>query len=61
MDGTKTALERAFELANSGKIQSVGELRRAVSREGYTATHLEGQALGRQLAQIIRRSKARTS
>ena len=28
MDGSKTALERAFELAKSGKYSSLGELRR---------------------------------
>jgi len=58
MDGSKTALERAFELAKSGKYSSLGELRRVVSKEGYISAQLEGRALGRQLVELIRRSKS---
>jgi hypothetical protein len=59
MDGSQTALERAFELARSGKFQNIGELKRAVSREGYVASQLEGAALGRQLTTLIRESRTK--
>ena len=54
MDPNKSALERAFELAKSGAVKSVSELRTKVSREGYSASQLDGAALGRQLRNLIR-------
>jgi hypothetical protein len=53
MDHNKTALERAFELARSGTVLSVGELRAKIKREGYSAEQIEGKALGRQLRGLI--------
>lgn len=44
-----TALERAFELARSGKFATVTEVKAAVSREGYVASQLQGPLLLRQL------------
>jgi hypothetical protein len=54
MDQNKTALERAFELARSGRFQTVTELKKVVSREGYQASQLEGSQLSRQLMALIR-------
>ena len=56
MDQNKTALERAFELARSGRFQTVTELKKVVSREGYQASQLEGSQLSRQLTALIRES-----
>lgn len=56
MDQNKTALERAFELARSGRFQTVTELKKLVIREGYQASQLEGSQLSRQLAALIRES-----
>jgi hypothetical protein len=53
MDPNKSALERAFELAKSGAVKSVADLRAKVSREGYSASQLDGAALGRQLRNLI--------
>jgi hypothetical protein len=57
MDQNKTALERAFELARSGRHATAGDIARAVSGEGYSAAQLEGPALRRQLGAIIRQAK----
>ncbi len=56
MDQNKTALERAFGLARSGRFQTVTELKKFVIREGYQASQLEGSQLSRQLTALIRES-----
>jgi hypothetical protein len=57
MDSNVTALERAFELARSGKYSSVSDLRSALSREGYSASQIDGPALGRQLRSIMDKTR----
>lgn len=59
MDQTKTALERAFELARSGRFATVSDIKRAISQEGYAVSQLDGGALGRQLSQIIKTARAK--
>ncbi len=53
MDQNKTALERAFELARSGRYPTVDTIRRAISAEGYFQNQIEGRELSRQLREII--------
>lgn len=53
MDQNKTALERAFELARTGRYPTVELIRRAISAEGYFQNQLEGRDLMRQLRAII--------
>lgn len=53
MDTTKTALERAFELAETGKFRTNGELKTALAKEGYNAGQVTGPRLLRQLRQIM--------
>jgi hypothetical protein len=50
MEAGKTTLERAFELARSGRFSTVSELKLAVAAEGYDRKQLEGGALSRQLS-----------
>jgi hypothetical protein len=57
MDGNKTAVERAFELASSGQVTSVAELRRALADDGYSATQVVGPHLMRQLRLLMRASR----
>ncbi len=57
MDTTKSALERAFDLAKSGKFANVTELRAHLGREGYHVSQVDGPALGRQLRDLIRKSR----
>jgi hypothetical protein len=47
-----TALERAFELARSGKYQGTSEIRAQLKAEGFNANQLEGPSLLRQLREI---------
>lgn len=49
----KTTLERAFELAKSGKIFSLAELRMQLANEGYYTDVLEGPILMGQLRSAI--------
>lgn len=53
MNPGTTALERAFELAKSGKFASVSEVKSAVSKEGYSMNQMEGPMLARQLRALI--------
>lgn len=54
MDPSKTALERAFDLARSGRFLTVSALKKAVADEGYARSQLDGPALSRQLGNIIK-------
>lgn len=58
MDKDKTALERAFELARTGKFRSVTDLRNAINREGYAGSQIAGPALARQLSEIMKAASA---
>ena len=46
-------LERAFELAKSGKVLSIPDIKLALRSEGYSAAQLEGPMLIRQLRALI--------
>jgi hypothetical protein len=54
MDHRMTALERAFQLARSGEVSGLPEIRKALNREGYNGNQIEGPALTRQLADLIK-------
>jgi hypothetical protein len=53
MDHNVRALERAFELARSGKCASVTEIRKRLKAEGYAAATVAGTALSKQLRALI--------
>jgi hypothetical protein len=50
-------LERAFEMARSGRFSSVSDLRKELQKEGFTyiqiSADLNGRAIQRQLRQAI--------
>lgn len=52
-DGVLT-LERAFELARSGHVGSIPELRRALRHEGHNTKEILGPSLVSQLRGAIR-------
>ena len=58
MDQNKNALERAFEMARSGKYNSTTEIKQRLATEGYSLKDFVGPALARQLRQIIKSEKA---
>lgn len=49
-----SAIERAFDLARSGKFSTLAEIKQAIKREGYAADQLQGPMLARQLRGILR-------
>jgi hypothetical protein len=60
---TRDLLERAFFIAESGRVQSISDLRAALNLEGYTygfmSEHLCGPTLLRQLSGKIAEAKKR--
>ncbi|MBD8066308.1 hypothetical protein IC608_12590 [Devosia sp. PTR5] len=48
-----TPLERAFELARSGKCRSMTEIKSALKTEGYDIATLSGGTLAKQLRGLI--------
>jgi hypothetical protein len=53
---TMSTLERAFELARSGRVLSVPDLRLMLAREGYIVSQIDGPELGRKLRSRIQRT-----
>lgn len=53
MSQMKTALERAFELAGSGTLTRLTELRLRLRTEGFDDRQLEGPQLLRQLRGLM--------
>lgn len=54
MDHDLTALERAFQLANSGTCANVSEIKQKLKSEGYGLSQIEGSALLKQLRTLIK-------
>jgi hypothetical protein len=54
-----TALERAFELAKSGEVSSIPDIKLALRSEGYSIAQLEGPMLIRQLRALISTAQRR--
>jgi hypothetical protein len=52
MDRRPTALERAFELARSGKCADVAQVRLQLKAEGYARDQLTGPVLLRQIRDL---------
>ena len=48
-----STLERAFELARSGRVSSVPDLRLMLAQEGYVVSQIDGPELGRKLRNRI--------
>jgi hypothetical protein len=54
LNAEKTALERAFEIARTGRWDRVEDIRRQLHQEGYNYRQVEGPLLGRQLVEAAR-------
>jgi hypothetical protein len=50
----KIPLQRAFELARSGKFGNVADIRSQLGKEGYQTDQLTGGSLLRQLRETIK-------
>jgi hypothetical protein len=53
MESNVSALERAFDLARSGKYKTVSDIRCRLKQEGYWDAQLSGPGLLKQLRTII--------
>ena len=61
MDGVKSTIERAFEIAREGKALRLEEIARQLQREGYADVHghLDGATIRAQLMQAVQAARAR--
>jgi len=50
------AIERAFEVARTGKCVSVKEIRACLHAEGYSQSFVEGRYLTAQLRHLMRKA-----
>jgi hypothetical protein len=58
MNGNVSAVERAFQIAKSGGVRDVREIRALLSREGFVTVHLDGAPmLARQLREAIKTTR----
>jgi hypothetical protein len=57
MDNTISGIERAFQLAKSGHVGGINELRAALKKEGYSSIALDGSSLKKQLRGLIRTAR----
>lgn len=57
MSDRPTLIERAFQLACTGRFNRVEEIRMALNSEGYFASQLDGPALEKQLREAIKKAR----
>jgi hypothetical protein len=57
MEKRLTVLERAFELARSGKCLNVSDILKRLQSEKYDITQMEGVALKKQLMALIEEAR----
>jgi hypothetical protein len=57
MEVRKTAIERAFELAGSGKCLNLSDVIKRLKSERYNAAQIEGAVLRKQLLSLIEKAK----
>jgi hypothetical protein len=60
MDQKMTALERAFQLARSGRVAGLTDIISSLKRDGYSTNQIEGPVLKRQLADLIKAARKET-
>lgn len=56
MDNRLSQLERAFELASSGRCTTVADIKRKLREEGYLDDQVEGRLLFNQLNALMKKS-----
>ena len=57
MDPNITAIERAFELAKSGRYRTISHVKTCLKREGYFDYAIRGRSLEAQLNSLIREAR----
>jgi hypothetical protein len=62
MDPNRSALERAFQLARSGQVSTIDDIRKVLRREGYDASNMYvGPSLRSQLRELIKTAHVQPS
>jgi hypothetical protein len=56
-----TPLERAFELAASGRFMTIEQLITALSREGYETRQVYGKTLKKQLSNLMSAARMKSN
>ena len=59
IDQTVTALERAFQLAKSGKFAMVADIKKQLKAEGYSVDQIDGRVLRAQLLGLIKAARGK--
>jgi hypothetical protein len=54
VDGKVSALERAFQLARSGRLATVDDIKKQLRQEGYEVSSEYGSSLRSQLRELIK-------
>jgi hypothetical protein len=54
MEPNVTALERAFQLAKTGRYLDIAHIKQQLNQEGYSHNQIAGRTLIRQLQEIMR-------
>jgi hypothetical protein len=57
LDDKPGAVERAFQIADSGRVATVREIKRVLTDESYLAYEISGPTLSRQLGERIKKAK----
>ena len=57
MEANLSALERAFQLARSGQVTDVKDIKAQLKREGYDLGRITGSVLIRQLQRVIKAAR----
>ena len=57
MNPYKSALERAFEMANAGECETVASVIKRLNKEGYDGNQVNGRTLVKHLSVLIADAK----
>lgn len=60
MKAKTSELERAFQLAKSGKYPTINDIRKQLSKEGYYNNQVSGRLLVAQIRELIRTAQFET-
>jgi hypothetical protein len=58
MNSRPTALERAFQLARSGRPKTIDDIKRELAKEHYSSGQITGNTLRKQLLALIQEAQA---
>ena len=61
MNNRPTALERAFQLARSGRPKSIDDIKQELAKEHYSTGQITGNTLRKQLLALIQKAQTLNS